>query len=168
MKKILFFLSLILLNSSQLFAQKKYLLTQLTSKSFISFRNMNDINGVQGKNYLSTNYSPDKDAEFYKHRSKNYRIVGWSTLGAGVVLSGIGVLLANGDYATTHANSNTAGVLTIAGAASGIVSIPFMIMASVNKQKARAMVESQKTGFGVPSNVSSYITGITVSIPLGN
>jgi hypothetical protein len=43
-----------------------------------------------------------------------------------------------------------------------------MIMASVYKHKTKAMVETQKTGFAVPSNVGSYITGITVAIPLGN
>jgi hypothetical protein len=79
----------------------------------------------------------------------------------------IGLLLASGDYATNSANSSTAATLTVAGAVSGIVSIPFMIMASVYKHKAKAMVSSQKTGFGVPGNVSKDIVGITLQIPLG-
>jgi len=168
MKK--FFLALILffLCQGQLHAQQKNLSSDIASKSFTSFKNLNDINTITAGNYLKMDFGPDRDQEFYKRRSKNYRIVGWSTLGAGVVLSGIGVLLASGDYATNNPNSNTAAVLTIAGATSGIVSIPFMIMASVYKHKARATVENQKTGYGVPPNVSSYITGITVSIPLGN
>lgn len=168
MKKLFFFLGLILLNTGNLHAQQQSQPITLVAKSFISFKKLNDINMIEGKNYLTMNYGPDKDPEFYKRRSKNYRIVGWSTLGAGIVLSGIGILLASGDYATNNANSNTAGVLTVAGAASGVVSIPFMIMASVYKHKAKAMVENQKTGFGMPPNVGSYITGITVTIPLGN
>jgi hypothetical protein len=110
---------------------------------------------------------PDKDADFYFQKSKNHRTVGWATLGGGIVLSGIGLLIANGDYATNSANSSTAATLTVAGAASGIVSIPFMIMASVYKHKAKAIVSSQKTGFGVPGNVSKDIVGITLQIPLG-
>ncbi len=43
--------------------------------------------------YSPDHYGPDKDHDFYQHRSKNYRIVGWSTLIGGVVLSGIGILI---------------------------------------------------------------------------
>jgi hypothetical protein len=49
---------------------------------------------------------------------------------------------------------------------SGIASIPFMIMASSYKHKVKAMVSSQKTGFGLPANVSRDIVGITLQIPL--
>lgn len=105
---------------------------------------------------------PVKDHDFYLRRSKNYRIVGWSTLGAGLVLSGIGLL-----EASNGSGSTTAAALTIAGALSGIVSIPFMIMASANKHKARLMLDSKKTGFGVPANVSKDITGITMVLPIG-
>ena len=112
---------------------------------------------------------PDKDANFYMHRSKNYRIVGWSTLGAGLVASGAGLLLATNSSNDFYNNSNddAAAVLFLVGAVSGITSIPFMIMATTYKHKARAMVSSQKTGFGVPANVSKDIVGITLQIPLG-
>jgi hypothetical protein len=115
----------------------------------------------------STSPGPDKDYDFYMRRSKNHRIVGWSTLIGGVVLSGIGLLIANADYGYNDNGSSTAGVLTVAGAVSGIVSIPFMIMASAYKRKAKLMVGNQKTGFGLPANVSQDITGITLQIPLG-
>jgi hypothetical protein len=111
--------------------------------------------------------TPNKDADYYFRKSKNNRAVGWATLGGGILLSGIGLLLANGDYATNNANSNTADVLTIAGAVSGIVSIPFMIMAGVYKHKAKVMVSSQKTGFGVPQNVDKNIMDVTISLPIG-
>jgi hypothetical protein len=168
MKKLFLCCSLIFLIHSNSPAQQKNQSIIQAGNSFISLRNKNDVNIISAKNYLKINYGPEKDQEFYQHRSKNYRIVGWSTLGAGVLLAGIGIIAASGDYATSNANSNTAGVLTVAGAVSGVVSIRFMIMASVYKHKARALVETQKTGFAVPSNLSSYITGINVAIPLGN
>jgi len=112
---------------------------------------------------------PDKDADFYMHRSKNYRIVGWSTLGAGLVASGAGLLIASisSNNFNNNANDNTAAVLFVFGAVSGITRIPFMIMATSYKHKAKAMVSSQKTGFGVPPGVSKDIVGITLQIPLG-
>ncbi len=112
---------------------------------------------------------PDKDADFYMRRSKNYRIVGWSTLGAGLIASGAGLLLAtnNSNYYNTS-NEDAAAALFLVGAVSGITSIPFMIMATTYKHKAKAMVSSQKTGFGVPGNVSKDIVGITLQIPLGH
>lgn len=107
---------------------------------------------------------PDKDYDFYMRRSKNYRAVGWSTLIGGVVISGIGILVAN-SYSSTSTNS--AGVLLLIGATSGIVSIPFMIMASAYKRKAKLMISNQKTGFGVPVHINKDITGITIQIPIG-
>ena len=106
---------------------------------------------------------PNKDYDFYMRRNKNYRNVGWATLIGGVLLSGVGILVASNQYY----GSSTAGVLVVAGAVSGIVSIPFMIMASVYKHKAKLMVSNQKTGFGLPSNMNKDITGITLQIPLG-
>lgn len=117
------------------------------------------------KNY--TYSGPDKDADYYLHKSKNQRIVGWATLGGGILLSGIGILIANADYGYYDSGSSAAGVITVAGAVSGIVSIPFMILASANKHKAKALLNTQKTGFGVPPGVSRSITGITILIPLG-
>ena len=126
--------------------------------------------------YSSANNFPDKDADFYLRRSKNQRIVGWTTLGAGIVLSGVGLLIASnstgstvdmyGNY--TEDNNTTVGaVITIAGAVSGIVSIPFMIMASGNKHKARLILKNQPTGFGGPPNVNKNIIGINIIFPLG-
>jgi hypothetical protein len=124
--------------------------------------------------YLSKNKAlllspgPEKDYNFYLHKSKNQRIVGWATLGGGILLSGIGILIANADYGYNDSGSSAAGILTVAGAVSGIVSIPFMIMASANKHKAKALLNTQKTGFGVPPGVSKSIVGITIQIPLGS
>ncbi len=111
------------------------------------------------------NNAPEKDYEFYMKKSRNHRTVGWATLVGGVVLSGIGLLVANADYASGN-EADGAATLTIAGAVSGIVSIPFMIMASAYRHKAKMMLSSQKTGFGIPVKPGN-ITGISVFIPIG-
>ena len=118
---------------------------------------------------MRTYNGPGEDADFYMQRSKNYRIVGWSTLGAGLVASGAGLLIATNSSNTFYndANDNAAAIFFLVGAVSDITSIPFMIMATSYKHKAKAMITSQKTGFGVPGKVSKDITGITLTIPIG-
>lgn len=108
----------------------------------------------------------DKDYDFYMKRSKNYRAAGWSTLIGGVVLSGVGLLISASSSASFN-QAETGVVIMGIGALSGIVSIPFMISATVNKHKAKLMLDNQKTGFGVPSNVGKDVTGISMVIPLG-
>ena len=117
----------------------------------------------------SNNFGPEKDHDFYMRRSKIYRIVGWSTLGGGIVLSGLGLLIGSSIHANNidYGDYTIPGLLLATGAASGIVSIPFMIMATAYKHKAKLMISNQKTGFGVPSGVSRDITGITISFPIG-
>ncbi len=109
------------------------------------------------------------DYDFYMKRSRSQRIVGWSTLGGGLLLSGIGILVASSsnDNYYDDGNENTAGVLLLLGVVSGIVSIPFMISASVNKHNAKLILDNQKTGFGVPSNVGKNIPGVTMVISFG-
>lgn len=119
--------------------------------------------------YSTLNVGPDKDYAFYLRRSKNYRIVGLSTLGAGLISSGIGVLIATGNQ---NSNSNydpyeAAAEFFLFGAVSGITSIPFMIMAHAYKSKARLLMENKQTGIGVPSKVGRNIPGITMTIPIG-
>ncbi len=127
----------------------------------------------QGNMFLKNSYSffnnaPEKDHDFYMHRSKTQRTIGLVLLGGGVLISGVGALLAF-DNAEVYNQSrgNTGAALLIVGAAAGIASIPFMILAHASHNKARAMVTTQPTGFGVPSKVSKNITGITMSIPIG-
>lgn len=158
MKKSILMLGIIFLINMESKAQKESL--------FISGNNLSTTKTVSFS--MPVYSAPDNDANFYLHRSKNYRIVGWSTLGAGLIASGAGLLLAtnNSNYYSSS-NDDAAALLFLFGAVSGITSIPFMIMASVYKQKARLLMTSQKTGFGVPSNVGKDITGITMTIPLG-
>ena len=107
-----------------------------------------------------------KDHDFYIQKSKNQRTAGWVLLSAGVGLSGIGLLIGTNRNASFD-QAATGAVITGIGALSGIISIPFMIMAGVNKHKAKVMLTNQKTGFGLPPNVSKDIVGITVKIPIG-
>lgn len=175
MKKIILILALIITAQLQTTAQQE---KQFVVANYVTALNSSVLpwkNTNSKKLYNTSANGTDKDHDFYMRRSKTYRIVGWSTLGGGIVLSGIGILIASNSESgvdiygnVTNDNATTAAVITIAGAVSGIVSIPFMIMASVNKHKAKVMVSSQKTGFGVPSSVSKDITGITMSIPIGN
>jgi hypothetical protein len=107
-----------------------------------------------------------KDPAYYKQKSKNLRTAGLGFLGAGVLLSGIGLLvIGSNDVSSDDAGFGLA--IMGLGAISGIVSIPLMVNAHVNGHKARLLLKTQKTGFGVPANVSKDITGITLTIPIG-
>jgi hypothetical protein len=110
--------------------------------------------------------TPVKDYDYYLRKKKNNLTAGVITLGAGLVLSGIGLITATNS--TSYDTDETAAVLLIAGAASGIASIPLMIMATVYGHKAKLELSNQKTGFGVPSNVSKDIVGVTFRIAIGN
>ena len=117
--------------------------------------------------YSPGNNLPDKDYDYYMRKRKNNLTAGWVTLGSGVLLSGIGLLIGTNANASFD-DAATGGIITVIGAASGIASIPCMIMASVYKHKAKVQLSSQKTGFGVPPGVSKDIVGITFKIGIGN
>ena len=114
----------------------------------------------------SGNNLPVKNYDYYMRKRKSALTTGLVTLGVAVVFSGIGLLVANNKNISEN-DFETGALLLIAGVASGIASFPFLIMADVYKYKAKLHLSSQKTAFGVPSNVSKSITGITLSIPLG-
>lgn len=108
---------------------------------------------------------PGKDYDYYMHKKKNNLTAGSITLGAGLLLSGIGWAVASNS--NSFDDDQTAAILLIAGAASGIASIPLMVMSFVYGHKAKVELTNQKTGFGIPSKVSKNITGITLSMPIG-
>ena len=108
---------------------------------------------------------PEKDYNYYLKKKKNNLTAGLVTLGSGLLLSGIALITSSNSK--SFDDDATAGVLFIAGAASGIASIPLMIMSHVYNHKAKLMLSEQKTGFGVPASVSKDIVGITLRIPLG-
>lgn len=111
--------------------------------------------------------SPVKDYAFYMRHCHNMRITGLVLLGTGLVSSGIALILAtNNNSSYNNNNGNTVVALFIVGAATGIASIPFMVLAHVNKNKARAMLTTQKTGFDNRSLINKNINGITITLPL--
>ena len=155
MKKIILILGLIIVAQLETKAQQE--------KQFIEVGHYTSFNAK----YSPGNNLPEKDYNYYMQKRKNMLTVGLVTLGAGLVLSGIGLLIATPANASFD-NAATGGVITIIGAASGIASIPFMIMATVYKNKAKVQLSTQKTGFGVPPGVSKDIVGITFKIGIGN
>ena len=120
----------------------------------------------------STNHIPSdstgtvKDHAYYIQKSKNQRTAGLVLLGAGLVASGFGLLIGTGNNASFDDTQTGVTIMGI-GALSGIVSIPLMIMAHANRNKARLLLSSQKTGIGIPLKYGKELTGFTVSIPLG-
>lgn len=124
-------------------------------KDNLSFNLSNDL-GYRG---------PSNDYDSFMKKKKNNLTAGLVTLSAGLVISGIGLITLKNSNG--FENDSNPGVLFVVGAASGIVSIPLMIMATVYSHKARLELKNQKTGFGVPANVSNDITGITLTIPIG-
>ena len=124
----------------------------------------------------NTNNNPDSafNKEYYLKKSRNNRIASLCLVGGGLVIAGIGALTFPKDYdlifeneADKESKADASTALIVVGIAAMLSSIPFTVMASVNKRKANLMVSSQKTGFGVPPNVGKHITGVTMTITLG-
>lgn len=138
--------------------------------------NLNTYPDLSVKNALQSTPDPEPtyDKAYYLKKSRNNRIASLCLVGGGFVIAGIGALTFPKDYDIIFENSSekeskadAATALIVVGAAAMLSSIPFTVMASVNKRKANLMVTSQKTGFGVPPNVSKHITGITMTISIG-
>ena len=161
MKKAILMLCFIICINMQLKAQQENQLIAVNSlntvKSIFSFSSTNDSD-------------PGKDYDYYMRKSKRSRNTGLILLGGGVLVSGIGALVTFSDNAKEYNQSrvNAGVIMLFTGAAAGIASIPFMAIALGRSNKAKAMMSSQKTGFGLPANVSKDITGITLAITLGN
>ena len=154
MKKIIFILTLIVVAQLPTKAQQE--------KQFLAAVNYTTLKPM----YSSGNNLPDKNYDYYMSKRKNNLTAGYVTLGAGVLFSGIGLIIATNSNASFD-DAATGGVITAIGAACGIASIPCMIMATVYKHKAKMQLSTQKTAFGVPSGVSKEIVGITFKLGLG-
>ena len=147
------------------------------SETITGNMNLNTSQNMPEKNEfkLSPEPEPVHDKAYYLKKSRNNKTASWCFMGGGALLMGIGALTFPKDYDIIFGNSsekeNKADVSTaliVVGGAVMLSSIPFTVMASVNKRKANAMVASQKTGSGiVPPGVGKNITGITFTIPIG-
>jgi hypothetical protein len=105
-----------------------------------------------------------KDYAYYMQKSKNHRTTGLVLLGAGVLASGIGLLLATNP--NSYDQSETAAVCFVIGFITGVTSIPFMATALGYRNKAKLMISTQKTGYGFPRKYGKDLTGLTLSIPI--
>lgn len=128
------------------------------------------------KNALPATPDPDPayDKAYYLKKSRNNRIASLCLAGGGLVIAGIGALTFPKNYdpiwendSDTESKADASTALIVIGCAAMLSSIPFTVMASVNKRKANVMVSGQKTGFGTPPNVGKHITGITMAISIG-
>lgn len=169
MKSIIIFAFIILACFNNVFAQENitYATANFSKNLNTGFLHSNEYINSKYLGY-DTGKGLQKDYDFYKRKSKNQRTVGWATLGGGILLSGLGILLATNDYDLYSSNANYPGILIVAGCVSGIVSIPFMILANINKHKAKLILETQKTGFSLPPGISKSVVGISFQIKLGS
>lgn len=115
-----------------------------------------------------------KNKAYYLNKSRNNKIASFSLLIGGALITGIGALTFPKNYDPIWGNDKSTGnqadastTVIVVGIAAMLSSIPFTILSAANKRKAKLMVASQKTGFGVPATVSRNISGITLSFPLG-
>lgn len=118
--------------------------------------------------------APDDDRgyDFYKKRARTQRIIGLSLLGVGLISGGIGLLEATKevdytDYAASDRADRAAVTAFVISGVTGIASIPFMVLAHASNHKAKVMLKSQKTGLGVPANVSKDYAALSITIPIG-
>lgn len=85
-----------------------------------------------------------KTKEYYLAKSHHQKTVAWIMLGGGAALTTIGIAISETntvDYALgDYSNNNTAGIIvTVAGLASALGSIPLFISAAHNKKTALSL-----------------------------
>lgn len=121
------------------------------------------------KSFTATDVNND-----YLTKSRNQKMAAWILLGGGVVGVGIGSVIEfnnapkNLVSIITDQTYNSSGIaVAFIGGGMAVASIPLFIASSRNKKKAKLSISSQPTGFAVPTNMGSGITGITVSFPIG-
>lgn len=110
------------------------------------------------------------DYNLYKKRARTHRTIGLSLLGAGVVLGATGIIVASADDSDANTgfgerNDDAAATLFLFSAATGVASIPFMILAHANNHKARAILKNQ--GAYIPGKGTVPVSGVTVAIQIG-
>jgi len=117
--------------------------------------------------------SPGNDPD-HLQISKNKKTTAWIFLGTGALCTGIGILSFPKTYdilgssESEEKSATFSSILIVGGIAFLVTSIPYFVSSSIHKHKAGLKMSSQNTGFGVPSKVSRHITGITLTVPIGN
>lgn len=160
MKKIILFI-LVAFNCHELAAQFKSVNEIPAGNSDVS-----SITIMPSVNSNLLRPATGKDHAYYQEKSRKQRTAGLVLLGSGVLLSGVGLIISTRNDASFDQTETGITVMGV-GAAAGIASIPFMILAHVNRNKARVMLSSQKTSAGIPYKYGKGLASVTVSIPLG-
>lgn len=161
MKKMILVISFFTAIQPALIAQKKS-----AAGDFFYAQNSSTTGMLKASlNYPLTDSSIVKDHAFYMQRSRNQKTAGLVLLGSGVLLSGIGLIISTRNDASFD-QTETGVIIMGVGAAAGIASIPLMIMAHANRNKAKLMLSNQATGYGIPFK-SGELTGVTLSVALG-
>jgi len=117
--------------------------------------------------------SPGNDPD-HLQISKNKKNTAWVFLGTGALCTGVGILSFPKTYDVIglsergEKSATFSSILIAGGIAFMAISIPYFVSSSIHKRKAGLRISNQNTGFGVPSKLSRYITGITLAVPIGN
>ena len=114
----------------------------------------------------TTDTMPVKDHDFYLVKSKNQKKTGRVLLYSGAGLVAVGLLIGT----PRNASFNQAGFGVVVGGIGALLaigSIPAFISSGNNKRKAMLVVRDQPAPLGLPIAVSKNITGLTFSIPIG-
>lgn len=131
---------------------------------------------LKAKNdFLKINNSiPGDDKIDYRTKSRNQKTAAWILLGGGVVGIATGLVVEiNNAVDNTYAvfadesPNNTGIAIAVMGGCMAIGSIPLFAASSRNKKKAMLSISELPVGPGAPANVGKYITGVSLSIPLG-
>ncbi len=120
-------------------------------------------------------FSPVETTNYLK-KSRNQKTAAWVMMGTGfaALVTGIIVEISNAQKNTDELffgdqNTDNTGIdIAIAGGGLMIGSIPLFVASSRNKNKASLTIKNEKTGFGVPPNVSKNITGITMRVEISH
>jgi len=167
MKKITLLLTLI--SSIQLNTKAQNNLLAVSSHNVVLTGNIkypNKITPATTIYPLSDSTRIVKDYAYYMQKSKGLRTTGLIFLGTGILLSSICLFMKG--IASIYGSGYDFGVrIIITGAFARRTSIPLMITGHTYRIKAKALLKNQKTGLGVPPNVSKDIAGITLSFSLG-
>lgn len=130
------------------------------------------MNEIKPRNFLAIqrNDSTEKhDYNYYMRKRRRNKNTGWILLGSGFALIGIAALVSETNNNNNNYENNSgsaAAACLVASGAAGIASIPFMILASVNKNKAKALISTQQTSTGT-SFPHNHVTGLTMAWRLG-
>ncbi len=129
-----------------------------------------------------TSELPVKDYDYYKQKSAGQKTGAWFLVAGG----GICILIAAGmgsedigtswnqlfsqtdeDRKALKRREKTENTLIIAGVVTALGSVPLFIAGRRNKLRARLAMKNEKLSSFLPVGSGKYVSGITLTIPIG-